>query len=126
MKTNKTLYGILAFAPLAIVLPMMMFLGSMVADVAAHPTLYEGGQLPPSFLGILFLSGIGALVGIISLVMFLIHASKNSHIPDQSRILWVLIIILAGTIGSIIYYFVWIRKEDELNAKAQQVTDPWR
>ncbi|MFM2377071.1 MAG: hypothetical protein RLZZ165_2168 [Bacteroidota bacterium] len=125
MKTNQTLYGILAFAPLVIVLLMMVFVGGMLADVMEHPTLHGGDHLPPTFLGIIFLSGItGTLIGIASLVMFLIHASKNAHIPDQSRIVWILIIVLAGVAGSIVYYFVWIRREDELNAKARQVTDP--
>lgn len=126
MKTNKTLYGILAFAPLAMLLPMMAMMGVMFAEIFDHPMRYQGDNMPPMFAGIMLFSVFAGMLGLVCLIMFIMHVTKNSHIPDNNRTMWILIIVFAGAIGNIIYYFTWIRKEDELNAKAQQGLDKWK
>jgi hypothetical protein len=126
MKTNKILYAVLAFAPLILVIPMMLMMFSMFAEILDHPMRYQNGELPDSFISIFLISLVVGLLGLIGIIMYVIHATKNKHIPDSSRTMWVLVIVLTSTIGMIVYYFNWIRKEDELNAKLPQGQDQWR
>lgn len=51
--------------------------------------------------------GILALVGFIFWIWTIIHALSN---PIPNKVLWVLVLIVLGIVGSIIYYFVIIRK----------------
>ncbi|HEX2901507.1 MAG TPA: hypothetical protein VHS96_17460 [Bacteroidia bacterium] len=126
MKTNKTLYAALAFGPLIMILPMMFMMFSMFSEVIDHPSRYNNGDLPDSFTGIMLLSMLVGVVSLIGMIVYVIHVTKNKHIPDNSRTMWILILVLAGTIGMVIYYFSWIRKEDELNAQMPQGQDQWR
>jgi drug/metabolite transporter (DMT)-like permease len=126
MKTNKTLYGVLAFAPLILLIPMMVMMFSMFTEILDHPMRYQNGRMPDSFIGIFLVSMVVGVVGLIGMIMYVIHVTKNKHIPDSSRTMWILVLVLAGTIGMLIYYFTWIRKEDELNSKLPQNQDDWK
>ncbi|NQY07428.1 MAG: PLDc N-terminal domain-containing protein, partial [Flavobacteriaceae bacterium] len=42
------------------------------------------------------------------LVYYIIHAVKNQKFDSNQRLMWILILVLAGMIGNIIYYFVEI------------------
>lgn len=126
MKTNKTLYAILAFAPLILLIPMMLMMFSMFTEILDHPMRYQNGEMPDSFIGIFLMSMVVGVFGLIGIIMYVIHATKNKHISDSNRTMWILVIVLASTIGMIVYYFNWIRKEDELNANLPQGQDQWR
>lgn len=126
MKTNKTLYAVLAFAPLILLIPMMLMMFSMFTEILDHPMRYQNGRMPDSFIGIFLVSMVVGVVGLVGMIMYVIHVTKNKHIPDNSRTMWILVLVLAGTIGMLIYYFTWIRKEDELNSKLPQNQDNWK
>jgi hypothetical protein len=126
MNTNKTLYGILAFAPLVLMIPMFFIMFSMFAEIFENPHSYTGNRMPSSFGTMMLFSVFAGVVGLVGMILYLIHATKNPHIPDSSRTMWILILVLAGTIGMIIYFFTWIKKEEEFNARKQQETSPWK
>lgn len=120
MKTNKTLYGILAFGPLILLIPVFVLMGMMFAEIFEHPYRYQNDNMPPQFPMMMLASVFVGMIAMVGLIMYIIHITKNRHIPDNSRTMWILLLVFAGTIGMIVYYFTWIRKEDELNAKAQE------
>lgn len=119
MKTNKTLYAILAFGPLAMLIPVFVLMGMMFAEILEHPGRYADDAMPPQFPMMIIVSTIVGLVAMVGLIMYIMHITRNRHIPDNSRTMWILLLVFAGTIGMAVYYFTWIRKEDELNAKAE-------
>lgn len=125
MNTNKTLYGLMAFAPLIMVIPVMVLMFSFMAEVMDHPARYSNGQMPTQFGMMMVFALISGTVGLLCMIMYLMHAIKNPHIPYNSRTMWIILIVLAGTVGMIVYYFTWIRKEDQLNAR-HGVQDQWK
>lgn len=50
-------------------------------------------------------------------ILMLIHAAKND-IPD--KVIWILLIVLLGALGAIIYYFVVKRPFDQKAKQTQQ------
>jgi hypothetical protein len=128
MNTNKTLYAALAFGPLVLIFGMFVMMGFMFAEIFDHPGRYQGDSMPPAFGGIMMFSALIGLLSIIGLIVYILHVTKNKHIPEANRTMWILIVALAGAVGMAIYYFTWIRKEDELNAKMDQQPggNPWK
>lgn len=128
MNTNKTLYAALAFGPMVLVLGVIVMMGVMFAEIFEHPGRYNDDVMPTGFAGMMVISMLGGLLSLVGLIVYILHVTKNKHIPEANRTMWILIVALAGAIGMIIYYFTWIRKEDELNAKMDQQpgNNPWK
>jgi uncharacterized membrane protein (UPF0182 family) len=72
---------------------------------------------------VLVIFAIAAIIGVVSLIfwiMMLVHATSND-IPDKGvwiAVLVVSLVIGAGLIGALVYYFVVKRKFDEAHPKA--------
>ncbi|MEK6875633.1 MAG: PLDc N-terminal domain-containing protein [Nanoarchaeota archaeon] len=65
------------------------------------------GELIISFFGLIFIL---AIVAFIFWVLMLIDAIKRNFKGDNDKLLWILVIIFAGVIGAIIYYFMVKKK----------------
>lgn len=83
----------------------------MFVNIAQFEDISSGQ--PPSIFFSSF--GLMALMIMLSVVMsislmiyYIMHAYKNPKFSDNQRLIWVVIIVLAGSIGSIIYYFMEI------------------
>ncbi len=110
--TKKILLGIATFIPiiclvLYIVLFFSMFTGVMhIADYDApeeHIFKTYGNMV---YLFILIAAMI--LFGLGIMIFYLIHAIRNKHFNDTEKLIWILVIVLANTLGSIVYFFVII------------------
>lgn len=119
MKTNKSLYAVMAFAPLVvIVLGVLVFLAA-IPELAA----LQRNRLPDEdTIGVLtsaiLLVGVGGLLSLVSMILFIIHANKNPKIPEKERVFWIIGFFLANGILQIAYYFLFITKEvDEQEAQ---------
>lgn len=124
MNTNKTLYGIMAFAPLALMLlGFVLFIAAMVSS-----GMLNDGPAPDEsvifLLGFFGLTGVGALLGIVSMIMYIVHISKNPAIPEDQRILWILGIVFFNGIVNIVYFFLYITKEGD-QPRQVQPKSPW-
>jgi hypothetical protein len=112
MRTNKTLYGFMAFGPLGIILAGFFLLFAALASTG----MLNDGPMPDaaavSMLGFLGLMMVGAILSLVSMIMYIVHISKNKAIPEDQRIFWILGMVLANGITNIIYFFVYITKED--------------
>lgn len=68
-----------------------------------------------SFIWI-FLIGIIMIINILGIALWiwmLIDCVKRDFKKENDKILWILVIVLAGWIGALIYYFMIKRKEEE-------------
>ncbi len=112
MRTNKTLYGFMAFGPLGIILASFFLLFGALASTG----MLNDGPMPETaavgMIGFFGLIMLGSILSIVSMIMYIIHISKNKAIPEDQRIFWILGMVLANGITNIIYFFVYITKED--------------
>lgn len=118
-KTNKLLYGALAFAPLLMVILTFVMMGLMFAALFSdlENAHYEAPEDIP-YYGAMMLTGIcTSAVSIIGIIFFTLHCINNQHITHENRTLWIVGIVIGGVIGMMIYFFKWIMKEDDLNAQ---------
>jgi MFS family permease len=128
MKTNKTVYGLLAFGPLAIFLiGFIGFITTMMMRPGYRSNYSEEAELVIVVLFVVALL-IGTVLGIISLIMYILHINKNPRVPEDQRIAWILGMVLVGNIASIVYFFMYIMKEEEIQPPAAQGTskNPWQ
>ena len=112
MKTNKSLYAIMAFAPIAIVVLAVFVLFASIPELVK----LERNSVPDEgTIGVLvsavMLACIGGILSLVSMVLFIIHANKNPKIPEKERIFWMIGFFLANGILQIAYYFLFITKE---------------
>jgi SNF family Na+-dependent transporter len=128
MGTNKTIYGLLAFGPIGLILLsfVAIFVGMAGMDMG------RGGYMPDSatimIFGFVGLIMIASLLSIVSMIMYILHISKNKLVPEDQRIFWIVGIVMFNGITNIVYFFMYITKEDELMAaqqRQQQPKSPW-
>ncbi len=53
-----------------------------------------------------------AILGTIFWIFMIVDVAKRKFKNDNDRVLWLLVVILAGVVGAIIYYFV-IKRPDK-------------
>jgi hypothetical protein len=124
-KTNKTVYGLLAFGPiLFIVLAIVPIFLIIAADEGGRSTnLDRDSGLFLVFFMIAMLI-VGSILSLVSMIMYIMHIAKNPRIPEDHRIAWILGMVLANGITNIIYFFVYIAKEEEY-IPPQVNNGPW-
>ncbi len=112
-KTKKFWIGFFTFLPVIGILGYFFFFFSMFWNIA-HVGEMEGSNMddPSLLLGnfaIVFLCMmVAVLSGIGILIYDIVHVVKNKKFTENNRLMWILILVLAGGIGSIIYFFVEI------------------
>jgi Na+/proline symporter len=127
MKTNKTLYGFLAFGPIG-----LLILGIAIVAIGF---LSFGSRNQPEMALLVIGIGFAVLGGLLSfatMIMFIIHMSKNRALEDGMRIGWivgmvagfVLATTFATSILAIIYYFMHITP-DAPQPVGSQAADVW-
>ena len=50
-----------------------------------------------------------AVIGILGFVLWIwavIDCATNDYLPGNDKIVWILVVVLAGVVGAIIYYFI--------------------
>jgi hypothetical protein len=122
MGTNKTLYGLMAFGPLGLIVASIAGIFLMVfSEMDRHSPEPPAGFFV--FVGLIFLASI---LSIISLIMYIIHISKNTRLDDGSRIGWILGMVFAHGIVAIVYFFVHIANEPAPSPYSSEPTKgPW-
>ena len=127
MKTNKTLYGFLAFGPIG-----LLILGiAIIAMGFLLPGSRNEPQVALMIIGIGF-AVLGALLSFATMIMFIIHMSKNKTLEEGMRIGWivgmvagfVLATTFATSIVAIIYYFMHITP-DQPQPLVSPAADVW-
>lgn len=111
-KSQKIGIGIVTFMPILCLIGYLVsfftvFLGIQGNEPPHTSYFFSGFAVAFVFLGLTILSGLA------SLIVHLIHVTKNEKLKKQNngQLIWILIIILANGIGGIIYYFLEILPE---------------
>ena len=79
-----------------------MFIGAFRGiDETNNPALFFD-----HISGIIIIAIIMAGVSVAALVVFIVHVINNKSLPDNERIVWVLVFFFAGMIGFPIYWFM--------------------
>lgn len=68
-------------------------------------------------IGVCILLGIA---GTIIWILMLVDCAKRDFPKENDKLLWILIIVLAGAVGAIVYYFVVKRKKMVSNLKTKR------
>jgi|SRR5690554_4079709 len=117
MLNNRILQGFLAIAP--IVLFILIFASYFAAIFSLFSNIHaiEKTNQPP----IKFLTGLGVvflllfvmvIVSLFSFIYFIIHVIKNPNLEQNNmRLIWILIIVLVGGIGNLIYWIAEIESK---------------
>jgi len=65
-------------------------------------------QFIQSFAWFIFLIILMAIVGLGIKIYYIVHVNNNSKNDSNTKIMWTLLLIFIGLIGSIVYYFIEI------------------
>jgi len=64
------------------------------------------------FIAVLFLAFLAiAILAFVFWILMLVDCAKRNFKNENDKIVWILVIVLAGIIGAIIYYFV-VKRDD--------------
>ncbi|MBK9451469.1 MAG: hypothetical protein IPN95_19060 [Bacteroidetes bacterium] len=124
-KTNKTVYALMAFGPIILIILAIVpiFLVAAAVDEGRNTNLDRDSGLFLVFF-IIAMMVVGGILSLVSMIMYIMHIAKNPRIPEDHRIAWILGMVLANGITNIIYFFVYIAKEEEY-IPPQQNTSQW-
>ena len=114
-KRKKFWLGFLTFLPLGTMgLYFLCFFYVWFQMFTGSGDLFQQGEPPPTafyagfaFLFLLIL--ITVIVSIGLLIYYILHANKHFNTPnDNQKLIWILVLVLAGGIGNIAYFFAVI------------------
>jgi len=116
-KTKKILLGIFTFLPvlfvMAYVLIFFKFFFSSMSSPQFDPYFNEEYFFGNLVLLILLIFA-AIILGVGMMIYYIIHANKNPKFDSNQKLLWILILVLTSFIGNIIYYFVEIIPEKQI------------
>ena len=69
-----------------------------------------GLSLPFAFVFFFLMIFVISILSTVFWILMIIDVAKRKFKNDNDKILWILVIVLTGIIGALIYYFVVIRK----------------
>tara|TARA_R110002072_G_scaffold125944_2_gene262328 strand:+ start:3883 stop:4275 length:393 start_codon:yes stop_codon:yes gene_type:complete len=123
-RSKKIWLGVLTFLPIVcaiiyIICFALYFItfASIIEHEASDTSINNPGFLVGSF-GLMFLMILIAVISSIGLMIYyIIHANSNPNFDSNQKLIWILVLVLAGGIGTIVYYFIEIlpEKKNDVN-----------
>ena len=109
--SSKILLGILTFLPVLLILTYVVYIFTGFIPTAIR--LENSNQEVPvelfesiSVMIILIVLAITIKLGVT--IYYIVHATNNPKNETNTKIMWIVLLVLVGTITSIVYYFVEI------------------
>lgn len=117
-RNQKIVLGVLTFSPILLLIFYFIAIFSTVFGVISAA---ESGQGSPENFMVSLVSAFG-IIGLMLLITFglmiyyLIHITKNPRIEGNMQVVWILLIVFAGLVGNMVYWFVhiWNTPQDDL------------
>jgi hypothetical protein len=114
--------GFWAFAPIVALIPYFIAIFAVLFGTLTKLPIGPGDPEPrpeemvPMFVGIWAVVVVFALVlsglNITAMIMYLIHAVKDQRADAaNNKTMWILLIVLLGSIGRMVYFFVRVRND---------------
>lgn len=109
-KSNKILLGILTIWPILYILFFMFFVfSSMVFTISeSDPSIFMGG-----FAFVFLFHFITIVLALGLTVFYAINIFRNDRVESDKKPLWLIIIFVGNVIGMIIYFYLFIWKDEE-------------
>ena len=110
-KSTKVWLGILTFLPVIFIsVFLFLFITLFLSNIYNFENIEN--NLRVDFFRSMIISFIFLVIAVIVklglLIYYVIHVSDNQNNDSTKKIMWILILVFVGTIGSIIYYFMEI------------------
>jgi len=121
--STKFLLGILTFLPLILILTYILFIFTNFIPTAIR--LENSNQDFPlelfkSLSVMIFIIIIALIFKLGIMVYYIVHASNNPKNETNTKIMWIVLLVLVGTVSSIVYYFIEILPSDnKLNVSVE-------
>ena len=110
-KSTKIWLGILTFLPMFLIFGYIFYIFTAFIPTAIR--LEDSHQEVPieffqsiSVMILFIVLAIIAKMGI--MIYYIVHASNNPKNENNTKIMWIVLLVLVGTISSIVYYFLEI------------------
>lgn len=115
-KNKKIVLGIFTFLPvlciLAYVVFFLKFFFSALGTPANDPFIEE--HFFENFILLFILIIVGIISGFALMIYYIIHANSNPKFDSNQKLMWILILVLSSFLGNIIYYFVEIIPQKQI------------
>jgi len=109
---TKFWLGFFTFLPIVLLILFFGFFFTVFLENAMELENNHSGDFPVEFFPYLFwLILLVIIMAIVSLgikIYYIVHTNNNTENDTNKKVLWTLILIFAGTVASIIYYFIEI------------------
>ena len=121
-KSRKIIMGLLAFSPIPFILMYFIFIFGMISRVTNN--LGPGSSVAnlPDMKYIIVLGALFMIFAITALVAYIVDVINSEKLKkDQnSKIIWLLVVILTGFIGRIVYFIVEIYPRPRLDSSTNR------
>ena len=110
-KSTKIWLGILTFLPMFLIFAYIFYIFTAFIPTAIR--LEDSHQEVPIELFqsisvmILFIV-LAVIIKMGIMIYYIVHASNNPKNENNTKIMWIVLLVLVGTISSIVYYFLEI------------------
>jgi len=110
-KSTKIWLGILTFLPMFLIFAYIFYIFTAFIPTAIR--LENSHQEVPVELFqsisvmILFIA-LAIIIKMAIMIYYIVHASNNPKNENNTKIMWIVLLVLVGTISSIVYYFLEI------------------
>ncbi|MGE5105977.1 MAG: hypothetical protein ACM3H8_00405 [Sphingobacteriales bacterium] len=112
-KSSKLLLGLLSILPLILKAVIIIQVFSFFPDM-----IYWGHNEPDPYTVFTTMSPVfitAIITGVITvglLIFFIVHMLNNKKIESGERIIWIIVFLLAGSVGYPIYWYLRIWKDE--------------
>ncbi|MEL6812947.1 MAG: hypothetical protein AAFP76_16605 [Bacteroidota bacterium] len=114
-KSRKIFLGVLTFLPMLLLVGYFLaffFMFFQAFSETQQALTHQDEMNPMLFAGgirIMFLFIFGMIfLNLGLLAYYIIHANKNPKFDSNQKLIWILVLLLAQGVGTIVYYFVEI------------------
>jgi len=107
--STRNLYTALSILPFIFFVAYIVSFFALFVDMFHNMHEFSADTHPFPFenFGTIMVCGIlMAVITLTTLIIFIIHALNNKSLPDNERIIWVIVFVFAGMIGFPIYWFM--------------------
>ena len=112
-KSTKILLGI---ATIWTIISYFLYFVSFFVYIATMETQEMAGPdlfLSPMFITMMGFNMLSMFITIALMIYYISHLLKKSQLEKEYRIIWVILILFAGTIAMPVYWFLYIWKTPE-------------
>lgn len=115
---KKIILGVFTFLPVTFVMAYVFIFFKFFFSSMSSPH-FEPYVNEEYFFGnlvlLIFLIFTAIIFGVGMMIYYIIHANKNPKFDSNQKLLWILILVFTSFIGNIIYYFVEIIPDKQIN-----------